>query len=54
MFDSNIRIYLCINIGISFVFHDSALCLRGFMEVGATIYMSFSGGVLVLCMCELY
>ena len=51
IFDSALRIYLCINIRVSFILYDSDLGLRGFLEVGATVNMKVAGGVGVLCMC---
>ena len=54
IFDSAPRIYLRINTRISFVLSDSALCLKGFLEVGATVYMRIAGGVGILHMCKLY
>ena len=48
IFYSAVRIYICINNRISFVFRDSALSLRGFMEVGANVDMRVSVGVGVL------
>ena len=54
IFDSDPRIYLFINTGISFVLRDSTFHLRLLLEVGATVGMSFYGGASVLCMCELY
>ena len=52
IFDSTLRIYLCINTGIYFVLRDSALCLRGLLEVGATIDMRVDSGVGGICMYE--
>ena len=54
IFYSALRIYLCINNGISFVLNGSVFRLRVFLEVGATIDMRVVFGVGFLCMCELY
>ena len=54
IFYSTLRIYLCINTGISFILHVSAFRLIGFLEVGATVDTRVAGGVGVLRMCELY
>ena len=51
IFYSALRIYLYINTGIYFILRDSALQLRGFLEVSATVDMRVVGGVFVLYMC---
>ena len=53
IFDSALRIYLCISTGISFVWHDSAFCLGGLLEVDTTVDMRVVGVVVILYMCEL-
>ena len=51
IFYSALRIYLYINTGIYFILRDSALQLRGFLEVSATVDMRVVGGVFVLYIC---
>ena len=48
IFDSALRIYLCTSTGISFVWHDSAFCLGGFLEVDTTVDMRVVGVVVIL------
>ena len=52
IFDSALRIYLCVNTGISFLLCDIVLCLKVFMKVGATVFIRVPDGAGVLCMCE--
>ena len=54
IFDSALRIYLCIKNSISFLLCDSALCKRVFLGVRDTVDMRYAGGVGVLCKCEQY
>ena len=48
IFDYTLRIYLCINTGISVVLGDSEIYIKIVLEVGANMDMGVDGGVGVL------